>query len=209
MKKARNSLILVLLLVFAFSIPVYAAKPKLNKTSATITAGKTVQLKVKGTKAKVKWSSNNKSVATVSKNGKVKGIKEGTATITAKVAGKKLKCKVKVTASSSPSTSGGSVIIKSVTSKPYGFTMASYKATQIKSSPQYYQVTLTIKLNGNVQGDNNKLTCTIENRKTKERSSNYKKLSTWMDLGETIDITLLYFVTAGEYDLYIDYEKGQ
>ena len=103
MKKARNSLILVLLLVFAFSIPVYAAKPKLNKTSATITAGKTVQLKVKGTKAKVKWSSNKKSVATVTKNGKVKGIKEGTATITAKVAGKKLKCKVTVS-----STKGGS-----------------------------------------------------------------------------------------------------
>lgn len=77
--------------------PVKAA-PKLNKKNATITVGKTVKLKVKGTRKKVKWSSSNKSVATVTKNGLVKGKKAGSATIKAKVAKKTLKCKVKVKA---------------------------------------------------------------------------------------------------------------
>ena len=73
-----------------------ASKIKLSKTKATIYVGKTVQLKVKGTKSKVKWSSSKKSVATVSSKGKVKGKKAGTATITAKVGSKKYKCKVTV-----------------------------------------------------------------------------------------------------------------
>lgn len=77
--------------------PVKAA-PKLNKKNATITVGKTVKLKVKGTRKKVKWSSSNKSVATVTKNGLVKGKKAGSTTIKAKVAKKTLKCKVKVKA---------------------------------------------------------------------------------------------------------------
>lgn len=71
-------------------------KPKLNKKKATLYVGKTTQLKVKNTKKKVKWSSSKKSVATVSKKGKVKAKKKGKATITAKVAKKKLKCTVTV-----------------------------------------------------------------------------------------------------------------
>ena len=71
-----------------------AQKPKLNKKSATIYVGKTVKLKVKGNRKKVKWSSSNKKVAAVSSKGKVKGKKAGKATITAKVGNKKLKCKI-------------------------------------------------------------------------------------------------------------------
>lgn len=77
-------------------MPVQAAKVKLNKKTVTINVGKTVQLKIKGTSKKAKWSSSNKNVATVSKKGKVKGKKAGTAIITAKVGKKKLKCKVTV-----------------------------------------------------------------------------------------------------------------
>lgn len=73
-----------------------ASKIKISKTKASMTKGKTMQLKVKGTKKKVKWSSSKKSVATVSKNGKVTAKKSGKATITAKVGKKKLKCKVTV-----------------------------------------------------------------------------------------------------------------
>lgn len=73
-----------------------ATTVKLNKRKTTIYVGKTEQLKVKGTKSKVKWSSNKKSVATVSSKGKVKGKKAGTAIITAKVGNKKYKCKVTV-----------------------------------------------------------------------------------------------------------------
>lgn len=59
-------------------------------------AGKTVTLKLKNNKKKIKWSSSNKKVATVTKKGKVKGKKVGKATITAKVGKKKYKCKINV-----------------------------------------------------------------------------------------------------------------
>ena len=58
--------------------------------------GKTYTLKVKGTKKKVKWSSNKKTIATVTRKGKVTAKKQGTAVITAKIGKKKYKCKVKV-----------------------------------------------------------------------------------------------------------------
>lgn len=73
-----------------------AAKMKINKKKATIYVGKTVKLKVKNANKKVKWTSSKKSVATVSKKGKVKGKKAGKAVITAKVGKKKFKCKVTV-----------------------------------------------------------------------------------------------------------------
>ena len=73
-------------------------KLKLNKSSVTITVGKTVTLKatVTGKKGTVEWSSSKKSVATVSSKGVVTGKKKGTATITAKVNGVKKTCKVTV-----------------------------------------------------------------------------------------------------------------
>jgi hypothetical protein len=76
-----------------------AAKVALNKTSVSLKAGKTATIKVTGTTAKATFKSSKTSVAKVTKNGKVTGLKKGTATITVKVAGKTLKCKVKVTTS--------------------------------------------------------------------------------------------------------------
>ena len=73
-----------------------ASKVKLNKKKVTLYVGKTTTLKLKGTKQKIKWSSSNKTIATVSSKGKVKAKKAGTATITAKVGKKKYKCKVTV-----------------------------------------------------------------------------------------------------------------
>ena len=78
------------------SVAEAAAKIKLNKKKATIGVGEKLQLTVTGTDEKVKWSSSDKSVATVSKSGLVKGKNTGTATITAKVGKKKLTCKVTV-----------------------------------------------------------------------------------------------------------------
>lgn len=77
---------------------VSAATMKLSNKKLTLVAGKTKTLKVTGTKASVKWSSSDKSVATVSSKGKVTAKKHGKATITAKVGSKKLTCKVTVKA---------------------------------------------------------------------------------------------------------------
>ena len=103
MSKVKKFLAIMLTLVLSISmiptINVSAAKKvKLNKTKATIYVGKTVTLKLKNNKAKVKWNSSNKKVATVTSKGKVKGKKAGKATITAKVGKKKYKCKITVKA---------------------------------------------------------------------------------------------------------------
>lgn len=70
----------------------------LNKATLEMQVGETKQLKVYKVKADIKWSSKNEAIATVDKNGKVTGLKAGMTTIRAKVYGKTLKCKVKVTA---------------------------------------------------------------------------------------------------------------
>lgn len=92
-------LTLCLVIAGAISSPsrASAAKIKLSKKSVTITKGKSVTLKLKGTKKKPKWSTSNKKIATVSKKGKVVGKKAGNAKITAKIGKKKYVCKVKVT----------------------------------------------------------------------------------------------------------------
>lgn len=85
------------LLAVSMQMTVMAANsPSINKKTATLTVGKTLQLKMKNTTKKVSWSSSNKKVATVTSKGKVKAVKAGTAKITAKVSGKKYTCKVTV-----------------------------------------------------------------------------------------------------------------
>lgn len=86
----------------------YAASIKLNKKTITITKGKTYQLKVLGTKKKVKWSSGKKSIASVTSKGKVTGKNKGTTFIYAKINKKTYKCKVKV---ETPSLSAASKTI--------------------------------------------------------------------------------------------------
>lgn len=73
-----------------------AATVKINKKEITINVDDTYQLKVSGTKSKVKWSSSKKSIAMVSSDGEVTAKKVGKATITATTNGKKYKCKVTV-----------------------------------------------------------------------------------------------------------------
>lgn len=76
-----------------------SATIKLNKTKLTLTVGETASLKLKSAKAsKVKWSSKNKKIATVSQKGLVKGKKKGTAKIIAKYKKKTYKCTVTVKA---------------------------------------------------------------------------------------------------------------
>ena len=100
MNRRRTCLFTLAFLVAAVLGSLFAGKPaeakavKLNKKIVYLAPKMKVKLKVKGTGKKVKWKSSNKKVATVSKKGKVTAKKPGKATITAKVKGKKLKCKI-------------------------------------------------------------------------------------------------------------------
>lgn len=92
-------LIFVLGVMFFFSpMPSNAASKtvRLNKSNATLTEGKTLQLKVINYSKKVKWSSSKEKIVSVSSKGKVKAKKAGTAKVYAKISGKKLACIIKV-----------------------------------------------------------------------------------------------------------------
>ncbi len=78
--------------VIPVSTPLYsnvihadAASLKLNITNASVNIGETVRLKLIGTTKTVKWSSSDKTIATVSSSGIVTGLKKGTVKITAAV----------------------------------------------------------------------------------------------------------------------------
>lgn len=71
-------------------------KVMLDKSQTILLKGQTEQLKLQGAKKGVVWSSKKTSIATVSKNGKVKAKKAGTTTVTAKYKNKKYTCKIKV-----------------------------------------------------------------------------------------------------------------
>lgn len=89
----------------------------LNKTRLTLTAGKGANLSVSynptnTTASKsVAWKSSNTGVATVSSSGYVRGVKAGTAIVTATVAGKRATCVVTVrAAASTPSRSSSGYV---------------------------------------------------------------------------------------------------
>lgn len=114
-KQIATALIFSLILSFAAvggTEGLAKAKPTLNKTKLTLKVGKSAKLKAKNLtkkqKKKLKWSSSNTWVATVSSSGKVKAKNVGKAKITAKTGSKKIKCTVTVKAKSTPSTSSTS-----------------------------------------------------------------------------------------------------
>jgi hypothetical protein len=111
--KGMFSMIMVLALVatslvFNSNSVTAATNPTISKSKLSLAVGKTATLKVEN---KIKgstytWSSSKKTVATVSKTGVVKAVKEGTATITCNVKAPKktysLTCKVTVTKAAKP-----------------------------------------------------------------------------------------------------------
>lgn len=92
--KKASVLLFALMLVVCMAIPISAAS--INKKKVTVCTGQTIQLKVNGVKKKAKWTSSNKTIATVTSKGKVTAKKKGKAVITAKVGNKKYKCTVTV-----------------------------------------------------------------------------------------------------------------
>lgn len=73
-----------------------AAKIKLNKKKLTLHVKQSYTLKLKNYKKKIKWSSSNKKIASVTSKGKVMAKKTGKTTITAKAGKKKYTCKITV-----------------------------------------------------------------------------------------------------------------
>lgn len=94
----KKNLIFALLVCFTliFMLPTDANAASINKKTATITAGKTLKLKISGTKSTIKWSSSNPKIAKVSKSGTVTGLMAGKTTITATYGKKKSTCKITV-----------------------------------------------------------------------------------------------------------------
>ncbi len=101
MKRVFRSLALILLtLSITFGLVpgncFTAATVKLNYQTKTISVGNKFKLKVLNSAKKAKFTSDKPEIASVSKKGVVKGLKKGTAYITAKVGKKKYTCKVTV-----------------------------------------------------------------------------------------------------------------
>ncbi len=96
--KKLLSILLTLILCISIMTPsvTYAATIKLNKSKLELNLGDTYTLKLKGSSGTVKWSSSDKSIATVSKKGKVSAIAIGKTTVTATINKKKYKCSVTV-----------------------------------------------------------------------------------------------------------------
>ena len=99
----RSIRILTILFIAAFllapSARAEAATVKLDAKTKTVTAGKTVTIKLKNNKKKAKWSVSNGRVQITKSTktyAKIKGVTKGTATVKAKVGKKTYKCKVTV-----------------------------------------------------------------------------------------------------------------
>lgn len=78
-----------------YKCTVYVYNPTISGKSQ-VTKGKSITLKVKDGYGKTTWKSSNKKIATIDKNGKVKGIKKGKVTITAKNNGKTIKKTIQI-----------------------------------------------------------------------------------------------------------------
>lgn len=91
-------LLMVALLTISLNLTITSAstKPTLNITNQTLYIGDTLTLKVTNTHQKIRWSTSNKQIATVTTDGKVKAHSKGKVTITAKINTKRLKCSLTV-----------------------------------------------------------------------------------------------------------------
>lgn len=102
MKKIWKSLVsllsavVLLSAVFAPAFETFAVSLSLNKTGIVLVVGQSYTLKFNKSVKSAKWASSDKKIAAVSQKGVVKGIKKGSAVVSAKVGKKVYKCKVAV-----------------------------------------------------------------------------------------------------------------
>lgn len=97
--KTKKYIAFICVLCLVFQMQPAAAKTKkvsLNKKNITIKNGKTLKLKLKNCDKKIKWSSDDINIATVSREGKVRAKGLGNTVIKAKAGKKTYKCKLTV-----------------------------------------------------------------------------------------------------------------
>lgn len=188
-----------------------ATKPKevtTNRTSYTLNKGKTVTLKATintNYKGKIVWSSSNTKVATVTSKGIVKGIKNGTATITVKIKGSKNKATCKVTVKTPPTkvtlnktsttikigeklTLKGTVSPKTASNQILEFSSSNKSVATVTSKGIIKGIkngtaTITVK----IKGTKIKATCKVT-VKTPATKITLDKTSATIKVGETVTI---------------------
>lgn len=107
-KKRFLTKLFTLVLLIALMLPtnvIAAGKTKMNASKKTVSVGKTCTVKLLNNKKKVKWSTSNKNIKIVSKSkkqAKIRGIKEGTSYLRAKVGKKTYKCRISVKKAPTP-----------------------------------------------------------------------------------------------------------
>lgn len=137
--KKFTVILLAMIMALAMAVPVSAATVKINKTKATICTGQTLQLKMVGTKAKTKWSSNSRN-AVVNSTGKVTAKARGKATITAKIGKKSYRCMIIIESPKISSTSvslykGKTAQLKMLNTKQkYRWTSSNAKVVTVSST---------------------------------------------------------------------------
>lgn len=160
----------------------------LNKTvmistsELTMTAGEIVLLQVKNYDGKVKWFSDDKTIASVDEDGYVEGISEGEATIFAIAGEEVLSCKVSVAkaAYTTPSVTTSITESSSVsTVKTTSATSSSPETTPVTTLS--YTVTTCVSTSGNITSvqPDKELTLNIGDEVTLE-ITNYTGNVTWV-----------------------------
>lgn len=94
-------------------------KPSLSSQKLSIYAGKSATLKVRNTSGKIKWSSQNKRIATINSKGKITARSTGKTTIYAKTGKYTLRCQITVKAKKASRPQVQSSIWISATGKKY------------------------------------------------------------------------------------------
>lgn len=189
----------------------------LNSTKLTIKAGASSTLKAtlkptNATDKKVTWSSSNTNVAKVDSNGKVTGVKAGTATITAKSSnGKTAACKVTVTAAAATSVKlnktsidfAGKPVTLTATVSPAG---AEQKVTWSSSNTKVAKVDSNGKVTPVGYGS-----CKIT-----AKTSNGKTAVCNVTVNKEIKITRSYtiaeewpYLIKDSFDIYVDGKTGK
>lgn len=140
----------------AAPVTAQAAAPKLNKTSAEMTVGKKMTLKVQNAQkgAAIKWSSTKKTVAAVSAKGVVTAKSAGKATIKAVVSKKTLTCKVTVKEKAASNTDNTSNSGTNAESKDISALLAgkSYKGTAATPAGNIDALNITFGSDGTATG---------------------------------------------------------